>query len=246
MSLCDLCNTELAPEGKPPPSGTPVLSAQAIHKAVNNGFGPCISGVKFPKTGNLVGSLATVSGLTEADTDDWWRKFVLPDTTAWVLCPTCHEATNRFIRLAVPDTRRPTLDFKGPLPGDPPLSAPLWGPGFGKTAVILSVMMQKFLLSGIQVCVCDICNFEHPRSKTHMVPAETMQREIRNGFNPWTDHRIKLRTPAAAHQVEAVYQHWRQTSLGDLTDWRLCDRCDAVINGKSPYNVVPKKWWQIW
>jgi hypothetical protein len=125
MSLCDMCNFQLAPEGEPPPAGMPVLPAAALHRAIRNGFGPCISGLKFPKTGNSIGSVATVSGLTEADVDEWWRKFVLPDMTDWLLCTSCHKAVDEFLERAVRDTRRTTLSFSELKSSDLPTP---WGP----------------------------------------------------------------------------------------------------------------------
>lgn len=232
LNLCDMCNAELAPEGQPLPQGTPALTSQDMQKAVQHGFGPCIAGITFPN-GGRVGTYPAAAGLTEADTDEWWRKFVPADASSWIFCSRCFPLVQRYLYEPRPDKRRPTLDFTGPLASDLPV-AHGWGPGFGKTAVIFATIFQKFLESGIQVALCDICNMETQRDKLVMTDAGMLQRAIHANLDPWRTPGInvgKLNASLAAFGTDAAraYGAWRERSLRDSTDWRLCPQCHMVV-----------------
>jgi hypothetical protein len=247
--------------------------ASDMHALIRSGFGPCIGGMTFSRTGNCVGSVAVVSGLTEADVDDWWRKFVLLDPTAWLACVRCHDAILSFRLKPKQDTRRTTLNCTAQNPLE--IIPHLWKPGYGKTTVLTATMSQKYFMLSVtspeSVKVqCDICGFNFLNTQIKMVNAEAVHGAIRSGFNPFTDHRInttklleQLKVKGLAVTTKAINQlaeQWLHTSIADHTDWRLCSQCEQAVKAAAPnppftplgdsanstIDHFTKKWWQFW
>lgn len=245
--LCDLCNSEVLS------SQSTMLSLREIHKLVRNGFAPCIGGIGF-QNGRDMTALASALGFTSADADIAWKTFVLADHSPWVLCSKCNGATARFQSGPVPDTRRPIMDWSMSPKKEFPSG---WKPGFGKTVVILMGVAQKPAVSAIRSFICDICGLELPQSELRMAGAPIVQRAIHSGLNAWADPDInssRLRANLEQHGVtpDAAYRQWREKSLADPTDWRLCPPCNtAVERWAQPRSTPPpspggKKWWKPW